>query len=268
VVMLAASTAWTKRRRIHAAYRMRPNQRRTGPTATSRHTTAASRPQPGQPQPVRTAATAGTANSASRGGRPRDRHRLNRGGDRAANCALYRIVLCRLRHDPANQAYAERRTKQGLSKPEIIRCLKRYVLREVYRALLPLAPPTEDLAPAASQSIAASQLTFRYHLGADATAPWADVPAGDVTYPGTTTHPVRPLTRTGASFSSLMWNVAATVGAAPDGPVQALACLSPTGGATTCSAPATFTYARAAVGDSYATAEVGPGTQPDVCLSP
>ena len=76
-----------------------------------------------------------------------DRHRLNRGGDRAAHCALYRIVLCRLRHDPATQAYAERRTKQGLSKPEIIRCLKRYVAREVYHTLVPL--PTIDLAPAA-----------------------------------------------------------------------------------------------------------------------
>jgi transposase len=78
-----------------------------------------------------------------------DRHRLNRGGDRAANSALYTIVLCRLRYDPATQAYAVRRTKQGLSKPEIIRCLKRYVLREVYRTLLPTAPPKEDLAPAA-----------------------------------------------------------------------------------------------------------------------
>jgi len=76
-----------------------------------------------------------------------DRHRLNRGGDRAANCALYRIVLCRLRHDPATQAYAERRTKQGLSKPEIIRCLKRYVAREVYHTLVPR--PTIDLSPAA-----------------------------------------------------------------------------------------------------------------------
>ena len=78
-----------------------------------------------------------------------DRHRLNRGGDRAANCALYRIVLCRLRYHPATQAYAQRRTQQGLSKPEIIRCLKRYVLREVYRTLLPATPPREDLTPAA-----------------------------------------------------------------------------------------------------------------------
>jgi transposase len=64
-----------------------------------------------------------------------DRHRLNRGGDRQANAALYRIVLTRLRHDPRTRAYAERRTAEGLSKKEIIRCLKRYVAREVYDAL-------------------------------------------------------------------------------------------------------------------------------------
>jgi transposase len=64
-----------------------------------------------------------------------DRHRLNRGGDRQANAALYRIVLTRLRHDPRTRAYAQRRTAEGLSKKEIIRCLKRYVAREVYAAL-------------------------------------------------------------------------------------------------------------------------------------
>jgi transposase len=64
-----------------------------------------------------------------------DRHRLNRGGDRGANNALYTIVICRLRYDPATRAYAARRTKQGLSKTEIIRCLKRYVAREVFRVL-------------------------------------------------------------------------------------------------------------------------------------
>jgi transposase len=64
-----------------------------------------------------------------------NRHRLNRGGDRQANAALYRIVLTRLRHDPRTRAYAERRTAEGLSKKEIIRCLKRYVAREVYRIL-------------------------------------------------------------------------------------------------------------------------------------
>jgi transposase len=66
----------------------------------------------------------------------RDRHRLNRGGDRAANNALYTIVLCRMRYDPRTRDYVNRRTKQGLGKTEIIRCLKRYVVREVHTALL------------------------------------------------------------------------------------------------------------------------------------
>lgn len=66
----------------------------------------------------------------------KDRHRLNRGGDRAANCALHTIVLCRLRYDARTQAYADRRTKQGLGKKEIIRCLKRYVVRDVHAALI------------------------------------------------------------------------------------------------------------------------------------
>jgi transposase len=65
-----------------------------------------------------------------------DRHRLNRGGDRAANAAIHRIVLCRMRHDPRTQAYVTRRTTQGLSKKEIMRCLKRYIVREVHIALL------------------------------------------------------------------------------------------------------------------------------------
>jgi transposase len=64
-----------------------------------------------------------------------DRHRLNRGGDRQANAALYRIVLSRLRWDARTRAYVERRTRQGLSKMDIVRCLKRYVAREVYTVL-------------------------------------------------------------------------------------------------------------------------------------
>jgi transposase len=65
-----------------------------------------------------------------------DRHRLNRGGDRAANSAIHRIVLCRMRHHERTRAYVDRRTAQGLSKKEIMRCLKRYVVREVHSALL------------------------------------------------------------------------------------------------------------------------------------
>jgi transposase len=67
------------------------------------------------------------------------RHRLNPGGDRQANHALWRIVITRMSSHPPTRAYVERRTKQGLSKKEIIRCLKRYVARQVYPHLRPAA---------------------------------------------------------------------------------------------------------------------------------
>ena len=60
------------------------------------------------------------------------RHRLNPAGDRQANHALWRIVITRMSSHPPTRAYVERRTAEGLSKPEIIRCLKRYVARQVY----------------------------------------------------------------------------------------------------------------------------------------
>lgn len=63
------------------------------------------------------------------------RHRLSRGGDRLANRALHMAVVVRLGHCPRTKAYTERRTAEGLSKPEIMRCLKRYLAREVYHAL-------------------------------------------------------------------------------------------------------------------------------------
>jgi transposase len=69
-----------------------------------------------------------------------DRHRLNRGGDRQANAALYRVVLSRLRWDERTRVYTERRTKEGKSKKEIIRCLKRYIAREIYALLNPPQP--------------------------------------------------------------------------------------------------------------------------------
>jgi len=65
------------------------------------------------------------------------RHRLNPGGDRNANHALWRIVITRMSSHPPTRAYVERRGKEGLSKKEIIRCLKRYVAREVYPHLRP-----------------------------------------------------------------------------------------------------------------------------------
>ena len=81
------------------------------------------------------------------------RHRLNRGGDRQANSALYIVVISRLRWDPATQDYMARRLAEGKTRKEVIRCLKRYVLREVHTAItkdlnpIPLQQPT--LAPAA-----------------------------------------------------------------------------------------------------------------------
>jgi transposase len=77
------------------------------------------------------------------------RHRLSRGGDRQANRALYLIVCSRLASDPATRAYRDRRRTQGLSNPEIIRCLKRYLTREIYKALTSTNTQPEDLVSAA-----------------------------------------------------------------------------------------------------------------------
>ena len=68
-------------------------------------------------------------------GKTNGRHRLNRGGNRQANAALYRPVIVRMRWHEPTIAYVERRTREGLSKREIIRCLKRYVACEIYRLL-------------------------------------------------------------------------------------------------------------------------------------
>lgn len=60
-----------------------------------------------------------------------NRHRLNRGGDRAANSALHRVVIVRMKSHQPTRAYVARRTEEGMSKRDIIRCLKRYVAREL-----------------------------------------------------------------------------------------------------------------------------------------
>ncbi len=60
------------------------------------------------------------------------RHRLNRGGDRAANSALHIIAIGRLRTDPRTKTYVAKRIAEGHSKLEAIRCLKRYIAREVF----------------------------------------------------------------------------------------------------------------------------------------
>ena len=88
----------------------------------------------------------GVAPLPASSGKTTGRHRLNPGGDRGANNALWRIVITRLArsHEPT-LAYVARRTEEGLSKREIVRCLKRYVAREVYHAVV----PAKDLSEAA-----------------------------------------------------------------------------------------------------------------------
>lgn len=64
------------------------------------------------------------------------RYRLHRGGDRHGNCAVYHIALVRMRHDTRTQEFVTTHTAQGKTKPMIIRSLKRYLVREIYRALM------------------------------------------------------------------------------------------------------------------------------------
>ena len=87
------------------------------------------------------------------------RHRLNRGGDRQANSALSTIAMTRLAHDPRTKAYAARRTTKGKTKKEIIRCLKRYIAREIYKTLCQPKPPATTSAPQAKQDLPAPVLT-------------------------------------------------------------------------------------------------------------
>lgn len=73
------------------------------------------------------------------------RFRLNRGGNRQANAALYRVAIVRMRSHEPTLAYVKKRTKDGKSKSEIIRCLKRYIIREIYSQLC--VPKTAEIAP-------------------------------------------------------------------------------------------------------------------------
>ena len=73
------------------------------------------------------------------------RHRLNRGGNRQANQALWRIATTRMRTDAATEEYVTRRQGEGKNRKEIIRCLKRHIAREIYR-LITNPPPTPNCA--------------------------------------------------------------------------------------------------------------------------
>ena len=72
------------------------------------------------------------------------RRRLNRGGDRQANRALYSIVLSRLRWDTRSRNYIQRRISEGKTPREAIRCLKRYVAREIYQLIKPIPEPPQQ----------------------------------------------------------------------------------------------------------------------------
>ena len=64
------------------------------------------------------------------------RHRLSRGGHRQANSALYRVVIVRMRFHQPTIDYVARRSAEGLSKRDIIRCLKRFLAREIYQLVM------------------------------------------------------------------------------------------------------------------------------------
>jgi transposase len=81
----------------------------------------------------------GAAPIPASSGKTSGRYRLNSGGDRQANHALWRVVLTRMGSHQQTKTYVERRLKEGLSKMDIIRCLKRYVAREVYPYLRAVA---------------------------------------------------------------------------------------------------------------------------------
>jgi transposase len=74
------------------------------------------------------------------------RHRLHRGGDRDANSALWRIALVRMLCHQPTEDYVTRRTAEGRTKKEILRCLKRYIARETYALLPGSGAPSESAA--------------------------------------------------------------------------------------------------------------------------
>ena len=92
----------------------------------------------------------GVAPQPASSGRTSGRHRLSRSGDRAANSALYIVTIVRMRRHQPTRDYVQRRTAEGLSKREIIRCLKRYIAREIYANLPRQASPTQPVIPTAA----------------------------------------------------------------------------------------------------------------------
>lgn len=109
------------------------------------------------------------------------RHRLSRAGDRQANKAIHRVVLVRMRYDSRTRAYVARRRQEGKSTKEIMRCLKRYVAREVYDQLLHPHPAPD--AGTLRTTRTAKQLTLSTNRRRPARLADGAIP------PGTRTHP-------------------------------------------------------------------------------
>ncbi|MFI1259253.1 transposase, partial [Streptomyces netropsis] len=124
-------------------------------TSPSRHTATTTNRQPLRQPTFKVsneasfAALCGTSPVEASSGKTQ-RRRLNRGGDRQANAAPFRIVLSRLRWENRTQDYMRRRLPEGRTRREIIRCLKRYVAREIYRLIAPANPAAGRTGPAPS----------------------------------------------------------------------------------------------------------------------
>ena len=107
-------------------------------SARSRQARTASRPGPGRGSVSSEGRSEGTGDTGGSGSDTgiasgkTTRHRLNRGGNRQANAALYRVVITRMRGHPPTLAYVAKRLAEGRTKRDIVRCLKRYVAREIF----------------------------------------------------------------------------------------------------------------------------------------
>jgi transposase len=101
------------------------------------------------------AALCGSSPVKAHSGKSTRHHRLNQGGDRQANSALWTVVLSRMSNHPPTRAYVDRRTKEGLSKPEIMRCLKRYLARELFPHVQAIITETKPLTARDDTEIAA-----------------------------------------------------------------------------------------------------------------
>ena len=115
------------------------------------------------------------------------RHRLNRGGDRHANSALHMIAICRMRVDDHTKAHVARKTTEGHTKLETIRCLKRLIAREVYHLLRQPAPDLTPAGPSITSRPAGAQA--RSTPATNPTLPHPSSTAPSTSTPSTTEEP-------------------------------------------------------------------------------